>query len=205
MRSYKVIQASDGLEALNLFEDHTFALVILDIMMPKMDGLEVCSRIRQKSTVPIILLTALDQEKDKIRGLELGADDYLTKPFAVNELLARITAVLRRTHWTDVQPGPEVQRLGTLEINYSQHRVWRNGTEVKLTPTEFNLLQELAQHPGKVVTHEILLSRVWGPDYGREAEYLRVYIGRLRRKLEADPAHPTYIKTEPGVGYYLLK
>ena len=135
MRSYKISLASNGLEALSLFDEATFALIILDIMMPKMDGLEVCQRIRRTSTVPILLLTALGEEDDKIRGLDAGADDYLTKPFGVGELVARLKAMLRRSHWTDSPPSVKSLRFGDLEIDFQQRRVWRAGEEIKLTPT----------------------------------------------------------------------
>ncbi|HYU76196.1 MAG TPA: response regulator transcription factor [Ktedonobacteraceae bacterium] len=205
LRSFKVSLASNGLEALAQFEQATFVLVILDIMMPSMDGLEVCRRIRQRSTVPIIILTALGEEADKIAALDKGADDYLTKPFGVGELLARVRAVLRRSHWTETPISLGTRRFGHLEIDFEQQQVWKEGELVKLSPTEFSLLQELALHPGKLFTHEALLRRVWGTEYRSEAEYLRVYIGRLRRKLEADPAKPVHILTEPGVGYYMVK
>lgn len=205
LRAFKVSTAANGLEALAMFEQITFALVILDIMMPRMDGLEVCRRIRQRSTVPIIILTALGEEADKITALDQGADDYLTKPFGVGELLARVKAVLRRHHWTDQPVSTGTQRFGDLEIDFEQRRVWRDGTQVKLSPTEFELLQELALHPGKVFTHEALLKRVWGTEYRSESEYLRVYIGRLRRKLENDPSRPVHLLTEPGIGYYIVK
>ncbi len=205
LRAFKVSLASNGLEALALFDQANFALVILDIMIPRMDGLEVCRRIRQKSTVPIIMLTALGEEADKIAALDQGADDYLTKPFGVGELLARMRAVLRRSHWTETPVSVGSQRFGDLEIDFEQRLVWKEGEPVKLSPTEFALLQELALHPGKVFTHEALLRRVWGPEYRSEAEYVRVYIGRLRRKLEADPAKPVHLLTEPGIGYYMIK
>lgn len=205
LRGYKVSIASNGLEALALFDQGNFTLIILDIMMPRMDGLEVCRRIRQTSTVPIVVLTALGEEADKIAALDQGADDYLTKPFGVGELLARIKAVLRRSHWADTPISVGVQRFGNLEIDFEQRRVWRDGDLVKLSPTEFSLLQELALHPGKVFTHEALLRRVWGSEYHSESEYLRVYIGRLRRKLEVDPSRPAHILTEPGTGYYMVK
>ena len=205
LRSFKVSLASNGLEALAYFEQATISLVILDIMMPKLDGLEVCRRIRQTSTVPIIVLTALGEETDKIAALDMGADDYLTKPFGVGELLARVKAVLRRNHWADKPISVGTQRFGNLEIDFEQRRVWRDGELVKLSPTEFDLLQELALHPGKIFTHEALLRRVWGTEYHTESEYLRVYIGRLRRKLEADPSKPAHILTEPGTGYYMVK
>ena len=205
LRSFKVSLASNGLEALASFDQGNFALVILDIMMPKMDGIEVCRRIRQRSTVPIIVLTARGEEADKIAAIDQGADVYLTKPFGVGELLARVRAVLRRNHWADQPITQGTQRFGNLEIDFEQRRVWRESELVKLSPTEFDLLQELALHPGKIFTHEALLRRVWGAEYRSEAEYLRVYIGRLRRKLEADPSKPVHIMTEPGIGYYMVK
>jgi DNA-binding response OmpR family regulator len=205
LRAFKVSLATTGLEALAQFEQANFSLIILDIMMPGMDGLEVCRRIRQRSTVPIIILTALGEETDKVAALDQGADDYLTKPFGVSELLARVKAVLRRNHWADQPVSAGTQRFGGLEIDFEQRRVWKEGDLVKLSPTEFELLQELALHPGKIFTHEALLRRVWGAEYHSESEYLRVYIGRLRRKLEEDPARPAHIMTEPGVGYYLVK
>jgi DNA-binding response OmpR family regulator len=205
LRSFKVSLASNGLEALAQFDQAHFVLVILDIMMPSLDGLEVCRRIRQKSTVPIVILTALGEEADKISALNLGADDYLTKPFGVGELLARVRAVLRRSHWSETPITVDTQRFGSLEIDFEQRQVWKEGELVKLSPTEFALLQELALHPGKIFTHEALLRRVWGTEYRSEAEYLRVYIGRLRRKLEDDPARPVHLLTEPGIGYYLAR
>ena len=205
LRAFKVSLASNGLEALSHFEHTNFVLIILDIMMPGMDGLEVCRRIRQHSTVPIIILTALGEEADKIAALDQGADDYLTKPFGVGELLARVKAVLRRNHWADQPVSAGMQRFGDLEIDFEQRRVWKDGALVKLSPTEFGLIQELALHPGKIFTHEALLRRVWGTEYHSESEYLRVYIGRLRRKLENDPSRPVQLLTEPGVGYYMAK
>ncbi len=205
LRAFKVSLAINGLEALAQFEQANFSLIILDIMMPGMDGLEVCRRIRQRSTVPIIILTALGEETDKIAALDQGADDYLTKPFGVGELMARVKAVLRRNHWADQPASLGTQRFGELEIDFEQRRVWKAGTLVKLSPTEFALLQELALNPGKIFTHEALLRRVWGTEYRSESEYLRVYIGRLRRKLENDPARPTHILTEAGIGYYMVK
>jgi DNA-binding response OmpR family regulator len=205
LRSFKVSLASNGLEALALFDQAHVCLVILDIMMPSLDGLEVCRRIRQRSTVPIIMLTALGEEADKIAALDQGADDYLTKPFAVGELLARVRAVLRRNHWADTPISAGTQRFGRLEIDFEQRQAWKDGELVKLSPTEFALLQELALHPGKILTHEALLRRVWGTEYRSETEYVRVYIGRLRRKVEDDPARPVHILTEPGIGYYMVK
>lgn len=201
VRGYRVLLARDGLEALSAFEQHQPDLIILDVMMPNLNGLEVCRRIRQTSIVPIVVLTALGEEADKIRAFDLGADDYLTKPFGVGELLARLKAVLRRAHWESTPPSGETVRQGDLEIDLAGRRVRRNGREVRLTPTEFTLLTELVSHAGKVLTHRALLQKVWGPEYGHEAEYLRVYINRLRQKLEDDPAAPRHILTEQSVGY----
>lgn len=200
-RDFAVLEASTGIEALTLWETEQPQLLILDIMMPRMDGLEVCRRIRETSIVPIIVLTALDDERDKVTALDLGADDYLTKPFGVEELLARVRAVLRRGQWFAQPPSPGVRRYGELEIDLEGRQVCRAGAEVRLTPTEFALLEQLVTNAGKVLTHRALLQRVWGRDYTEEAEYLRVYMGRLRHKLEADPANPRFFLTESGVGY----
>lgn len=200
-RDFTVIEADNGIEALALWETEQPQLLILDIMMPRMDGLEVCRRIRETSIVPIIVLTALDDERDKVTALDLGADDYLTKPFGVEELLARVRAVLRRGQWFAQPPSPGVRRYGDLEIDLEGRAVRRAGTEVRLTPTEFALLEQLVTNAGKILTHRALLQRVWGREYTEEAEYLRVYMGRLRHKLEADPANPAHFLTESGVGY----
>jgi two-component system, OmpR family, KDP operon response regulator KdpE len=200
-RGFEVLEASNGLEALALWEREDPHLLILDIMMPRMDGLEVSRRVREHSSVPIIVLTALDSESDKVTALDLGADDYLTKPFGVEELLARVRAVLRRTQSETMPPTSGIKHFGDLEIDLSGHIVRLRGVEVRLSPIEFSFLEQLIIHAGKVLTHRILLQRIWGPEYGGEAEYLRVYINRLRQKLEPDPANPRYLLTEPGVGY----
>ncbi len=202
-RGFTVFEAASGLEAMAVWEREQPDLLVLDLMMPHMDGLEVCRRVREQSTVPIIVLTALDAESDKVAALDLGADDYLTKPFGVEELLARVRAALRRTRWA-AQPQPQAsgaRRYGPLEIDLDAHVVRKDGAEVRLTPTEFALLAELVTNAGKVLPHRLLLQRVWGHGYGDEADYLRVYLVRLRRKLEPDPAHPRFLVTEPGVGY----
>jgi two-component system, OmpR family, KDP operon response regulator KdpE len=200
-RGFEVYEASNGLEALALWEREDPHLLILDIMMPRMDGLEVCRRVREHSAVPIIVLTALDAESDKVTALDLGADDYLTKPFGVEELLARVRAVLRRTRWEGLPPTSGIKQFGDLEIDLAGHVVRLRGVEVRLSPTEFSVLKQLVINAGKVLTHRMLLQSIWGPEYGGEAEYLRVYINRLRQKLESDPASPRYLLTEPGVGY----
>ena len=203
-RGYEVYTASDGVEALDEFEVNNPDLVILDIRMPGMDGLEATRRIREHSQVPIIILSALGEESDKVRALDQGTDDYLTKPFGVDELLARVRAVLRRgkSPAQEIGPGPTGSfTAGDLVVDFEHRRVTMKGLEVKLTPTEYELLHQLVSNADKVITHSILLNRVWGPEYSGESEYLRVYIGRLRRKLEPDPTQPKYILTEPGVGY----
>ncbi|MFO3796974.1 MAG: response regulator transcription factor [Anaerolineales bacterium] len=201
VRGYRVLTAANGLEALALFEQEHVSLLILDVMMPHMDGLEVTRRLREGSNVPIIILSALGEEADKIRAFDLGADDYLTKPFGVGELLGRVRAVLRRAQWTN--PPEEGERLvrGEICVDLQRHRVTVKGRDVDLTPTEYNLLVFLMRHAGKVLPHQFILQQIWGPQYGNEAEYLRVYIGRLRRKIEADPLHPRYLHTEHGLGY----
>ncbi|MBU1659990.1 MAG: response regulator transcription factor [Chloroflexi bacterium] len=203
VRGYKVATAFNGLEALAIFNTQNVDLVILDIMMPRMDGLETTRRIRHNSMVPIIILTALGEETDKIRGFNAGADDYLTKPFGVGELLARVKAVLRRSRWTE--PPTRHGRLicGEIVVNLERHEVSVSGELVKFTPTEFNLLIYLMEHTGKVLPHRTILQNVWGPEYGEETEYLRVYIGHLRQKVETDPANPQYLITERGIGYLL--
>lgn len=202
VRGFTVLEAGNGLEAYALWESEAPDLLILDVMMPKMDGLEVCRRVRARSTVPIVLLTALDAESDKVAALDLGADDYLTKPFGVEELLARVRAALRRADWaTPATSSPARYGFGAVEVDLQGHTVWKDGSEVHLTPTEFALLGQLVGNAGKVLTHRMLLQRVWGSEYGDETEYLRVFMGRLRRKLEPDPGNPRFLLTEPGVGY----
>jgi two-component system, OmpR family, KDP operon response regulator KdpE len=206
VRGYKTTTASSGLEALAAFNTQSIDLIILDIMMPRMDGLETIRRIRQVSITPIIILSALGEETDKITALNLGADDYLTKPFGVGELLARIQAVLRRARWMEPlqQQGQIIKRIerGTIIANLERHEVTVDGSPIQLTPTEFNLLVYLMENIGKVLPHKTILQSVWGPEYGEEAEYLRVYIGRLRQKIENNPADPRFLKTERGIGYF---
>jgi two-component system KDP operon response regulator KdpE len=201
VRGYRVAQAADGLEALSVLDRESPDLIILDVMMPNLNGFDVCRRIRQTSTVPIIMLTALGEESDKVTAFDLGADDYLTKPFGVGELLGRLKAVLRRTRWESQPPSGEAVRFGDLEFDPERRRVARGGQEIRLTPTEFTLLAEFIAHAGKVLTHRALLQKVWGPEYGDEAEYLRVYVNRLRHKIEVDPSKPRHLLTEQSVGY----
>jgi len=200
-RDYETLTAMDGAEAIEVIERELPDLIILDIMMPKMDGFEVCQRLREWSQVPIIMLSARGDEKDKVTCLELGADDYLTKPFSIKELMSRIKAVLRRTEAIGTTPTQPSFTAGALEINFAQRRVTVTGKEVKLTPTEFSLLQELVLNAGKVLTHTHLLNKVWGMEYREEREYLRVFIRRLRAKLGRDSTAPQHIINVPAVGY----
>ena len=199
-KGYEVLAAMDGTEALQTFEMELPDLVILDIMMPKMDGFEVCRRLREWSQVPIIMLSARGDEEDKVKCLDLGADDYITKPFGASELIARVRAVVRRTETAATIPTQSSFASGDLEVSFAQRRVTVAGKEVKLTPTEYALLQELVLNAGKVLTHTHLLNKVWGPEYREDTQYLHVFVRRLRAKLEPDPANPG-IMTVPGVGY----
>lgn len=198
---YKVETAEDGASALELAEMNPPDLILLDLMMPVMDGFTFLKRLREFSEVPVILLTARNDERDKVEGLDLGADDYLTKPFGPAEMLARVRAVLRRKRPAEAAPTSLV--VGDLTINLARRRVVRGETEIRLTPTEYRLLYELATHPGRVMLHSDLLSRVWGTEYRDEVDYLWTYVRYLRNKIEPDPAHPRYILSEPGVGYML--
>src|SRR6266566_7645564 len=196
LEGFDVLAASDGQQALELIENNAPDLVLLDVMMPKMDGFTVCSRVREFSAVPIIIVTARGQDQDKVRGLDLGADDYLTKPFSVDELLARVRAVLRRSQFTTKESAQGLQAtttIGDLAIDYSQHLVTMEGREIVCTPTEYRILAYLAQNAGRVLTQDLLLEHVWGSEYLGESHMLQVNINRLRRKLEADPSRPRYI------------
>ena len=203
VRGYQVQTAATGLEALALMGPEPYDLIILDLMMPNMDGLETARRVREKSIVPIIVLTALGEQADKVRAFDIGVDDYLTKPFGVEELLARVRAVLRRAAWREPPHGDESReyRRAGIVINLDQHQVELRGQEIELTPIEFKLLHTLMRNPGIVLSHRDLLKRVWGEEYQDEVEYVRVYIGRLRRKLERDPNQPELLLTERGIGY----
>lgn len=206
LEGYDVLTASDGKQALERFEQHAPDLVLLDVMMPKMDGFTVCQRVREFSAVPIIIITARGQDQDKVRGLDLGADDYLTKPFSVDELLARVRAALRRTQFDTNEHAHAVRTtttIGALTIDYTQHLVTMAGQEVVLTPIEYRLLAYLAINAGRVVTQDLLLEHIWGAEYVGESHMLQVNVNRLRRKLEPDPVHPRYILTKVGIGYML--
>lgn len=201
VRGYHVFTASNGVEALANFQSKLIHLVIMDIMMPHMDGLEATRRIREESHVPIIILTAMGEESDKIRAFDLGADDYLTKPFGVGELLGRVKAVLRRADWSETGSSEERIVRGEIEMDLARHQVTVQGDIVDLTPTEFNLLQYFMKNAGKTLHHRAILQNVWGAEYSNEAEYLRVYVGKLRQKIENDPSKPAYLHTEHGIGY----
>jgi DNA-binding response OmpR family regulator len=196
----EVTVASSGREALGRFEEEQPDLVILDVSMPPPDGFEVCQLIRESSQVPILMLTVRDTTLDKVRALDLGADDYLTKPFDHLELLARLRALLRRSSGPSVLPGPDFD-LGDLSLDSDTHEVRVRGEVVRLTSTEYRLLEVLVRHAGTVLPHRYLLEQVWGPEYVGADHYLKVFVGRLHRKLDKDPAQPRYIRSEWGVGY----
>ncbi len=204
-RGYDVDAVETGEEALASAAEYRPDLVILDLMLPGLSGLDVCRDLRAQSAVPILVLSARGEERAKVRALDLGADDYLTKPFGMDELLARVRALLRRPPVASAAAQGGLLRAGPLVVDFDGHRALRDGAPLDLTPREFDVLAYLVRHAGKVVTHRVLMADVWGPDYGGETQYLRVFINRLRRKIEPDPAHPTYILTEPGVGYRLLE
>jgi two-component system, OmpR family, KDP operon response regulator KdpE len=196
---YEVFSAMTGGAALESFERDKPDLLVLDLGLPDIDGVEVCVRVRRSSGVPILVLSARGAEGDKVRALDAGADDYVTKPFGAEELLARIRAALRRVE--SPSPASEPIVRGELVIDRERFRVLRNGDEVRLTPKEFELLTYLAQHPGRVLTHRTLLKAIWGPNALDQPEHLRVLVGSLRKKIEPDPSAPRYILTEPWVGY----
>lgn len=197
--NYEVIEARTGEDALEKAPREMPNLVLLDMNMPGMGGLETCRALRVGSDIPVIILSVRNTEKDKVAALDAGADDYVTKPFGIEELLARIRAALRRSAPAD--GGPPPLHSADLDIDFSTRQVRAHGVDVRLTPKEFELVRYLVAHAGKPVTHRELLQAVWGPDYGDEPEYLRVFINQVRKKIEANPAKPKYILTEPWVGY----
>jgi len=200
---FQVETAETGRWALECLRHHQPDLILLDLGLPDLDGLDIIREVRGHSNVPIVVLSVRGAERDKVAALDLGADDYLTKPFGVDELLARIRVALR--HAARPASGTAaVFRTGDLDVDLERRRVTVSGREVHLSPTEYELLKALAGHPNKVLTDRMLLQRVWGPNYGSEAHYLHVYVARLRKKLEADPQNPRYLRTEPGVGYRLV-
>jgi two-component system KDP operon response regulator KdpE len=199
MQGYEVADARSGEDALEKLREGKYDLILLDMNMEGMDGIETCREIRAASDVAIVMLTVRDTERDKVSALDAGADDYVTKPFSTPELLARVRAALRRV--PSLENGPQVIKAGELELDLQARRVRLRGNSIRLTPKEFELLRYLALHPNIPVPHMKLLQAVWGPDYGEEVEYLRVFINQLRKKIEADPASPQFILTEPWVGY----
>jgi DNA-binding response OmpR family regulator len=199
---YEVVAAHDGREALDRFAEQRFDLVVLDIMLPSLDGIEVCRRMRSRSRVPIIMLTAKDDEIDKVLGLEIGADDYITKPFSVREFRSRVRAALRRAEMLGGRPGGEEPIVvGELKIDFSRRAVTVRRAELRLTYVEFELLAVLARTPGRVHTREMLLEQVWGDSAYRDSRTIDVHIRHLREKLERDPHSPAYLLTVRGVGY----
>ena len=204
VRGFSVVVSTDGSDALRLVEEERPDIALLDLMLPATDGFELCRQIRATSSIGVIVVSARGGESDKVRALNLGADDYMTKPFGIDELLARISATLRRSRPLDEPTTPEpVLRFGDLEIDLVGQRVTSGGELVRLTPTEFALLREFATNPGRLLSHATLLRRVWGPGYATETEYTRVYVRRLRAKLER-PGGPALIVTEPRAGYRFM-
>ena len=202
LEGYQVFEATTGQEALDAVRLRLPDLVVMDVMMPEMDGFEALRELRKFSSVPVVLLTVKSDERDVIRGLELGADDYVSKPFSPGVLVSRIKAQLRRAETPPQSPASRTLKVDDrLKIDFERHEVWKDGQKVQLRPTEFRLLYHLASNSGVVMTHETLLSRVWGPEYRDASHYVRLYINYLRQKLEDDPANPHYILTERGVGY----
>ena len=201
-RSYSVLIAEDGESALDLLAEEQVDLVLLDLGLPGLDGHDVIERLRTWSETPVIVLSVRDAQDQKVAALDAGADDYVTKPFGTKELLARMRAVLRRA--TADQTEPAILRFNGLQIDLARKLVTLKGTSIHLTPTEYRLLEAMVTNPGKLMTHRMLLQRVWGPGYGTESNYLRLYVRQLRKKLLDDPARPKWITTEPGLGYRWL-
>ena len=199
-RGYTVAVAGTGRDALHLFESERPQLVILDLGLPEMDGTEVCRKLRERAETPILILSARGAERDKVAALDHGADDYVTKPFGPEELLARVRAALRRSLGHEASLHGQLTR-GDLTIDFDRHRVVRGSSEVRLTPKEFELLTLLVTHAGRVLTHRAILKAIWGPHTADQPEHLRVLMGQLRKKIEPDPANPRYLLTEPWVGY----
>ena len=198
---FQVVEAYRGMDAIKALRDSMPDLVLLDVMLPDIDGFEVLGLIREISTVPVIMLTAKGEEDDRVQGLELGADDYVTKPFSPRELVSRVKAVLRRTEAAGTSSRDLIEVDDRLKLDFGRREVWVNGELVRLRPTEYRLLYHLVQNAGWVMTYDQLLSKVWGYEYRDEPHYVRLYVNYLRQKLEEDPANPQYILTERGVGY----
>ena len=200
---YRLQEAVTGQEGLTKAATSQPDLIILDLGLPDLDGLDITRRLREWTALPIVILSARRQEQDKVAALDAGADDYLTKPFGVAELLARLRVALRHVQQTSLEQSSPIFSIGELKIDLNRRQVFLNAQEIHLTPIEYKLLATLVKYAGKVVTHNQLLREVWGPGFAEETHYLRVYMGQLRHKLEVEPARPRYITTEPGVGYRL--
>jgi two-component system KDP operon response regulator KdpE len=201
---FQVVEAYRGMQALQQYRDSLPDLVLLDVMMPDIDGFEVLSMLREISNVPVIMLTAKGEEDDRVRGLELGADDYVTKPFSPRELASRVRAVLRRTDSSSIDSPDVIEVDEHLKLDFSKREIWLDSELVKLRPTEYRLLYHLVKNAGWVLTYDQILSRVWGYEYRDESHYVRLYINYLRQKIEKDPSNPKYILTERGVGYRFI-
>jgi len=198
---YDVVTSATGEDALAQAATRSPDALILDLVLPDLSGTEVCRRLREWSAVPVIVLSAVGDEAAKVSALDAGADDYVTKPFGIDELLARLRAALRRTG----QPAEPIVEVGDIRVDLEKRTVTVGGNPVQLTPHEYKMLALFARHPGKLLTHRAILQEVWGPAYGKESHYLHVYVSQLRRKIEADPTRPRYILTEPGAGYRLVE
>lgn len=201
---FDVIEADNGSQAIDRLRDSLPDLILLDVMMPDLDGFEVLRLIREVSAVPVIMLTAKGEENDKVRGLELGADDYVTKPFSPRELVSRIRAVLRRGSFSEEDESGRIDVDGRLVMDFGRHEIWVDGELIQLRPTEYRLLYHLVKNAGWVLTHDQILTKVWGYEYRDEPHYVRLYINYLRKKIEEDPTNPKYILTERGVGYRFI-
>jgi two-component system KDP operon response regulator KdpE len=201
IEGFQVFEATNGVDALDMVRKHILDLIILDVMMPQLDGFEMLRMLREFSNVPVIMLTAKGEESDKVRGLELGADDYVTKPFGARELVSRVKAVLRRAQ-SLLEPGEAVVKIDDrLSVDFNRREVIVEGERIKLRPTEYRLLYRLIENAGWTVPHEQLLAKVWGYEYRDETHYVRLYVNYLREKIEEDPSNPKYILTERGIGY----
>lgn len=202
---YEVLEAETAAQGISVIGQDAPHVVILDLGLPDTDGLEVIKHVREWSQVPIIVLSARGQEPDKVKALDRGANDYLTKPFGMQELMARIRAAIRHAEAARTTAPESVVEIRDLKVDFARQQVWVRGTEIHMTPTEYRLLAMLVRHRGEIVTHRRLLRDVWGPESINEMEYLRVYVGQLRRKIERDSARPEYIRTESGTGYRFLE
>ena len=201
---FQVFEAYNGNQAIDQIRSNLPDLVLLDVMMPDIDGFEVLRMVRESNTVPVIMLTAKGEEEDRVHGLEMGADDYITKPFSPRELVSRVRAVLRRTEMSSASTHGMIEVDERLKLDFDRHEVWVEGELVKLRPTEYRLLYHLVKNAGWVLTHDQILTKVWGYEYRDEPHYVRLYINYLRQKIEKDPANPKYILTERGVGYRFI-